>query len=88
MATSQVWAIGFFRDEEDIAEYVVKNMFAQGMDGVIVALSHLIQDNTRKILTRLAKECNLVLVNDDSPSFYYYQGIETTKLANAAHAMR
>ncbi len=85
--TEQVWAILCVREDADIVEYTVRQMFGQGADGMIADLSHLSRDGTHQILVKLAQEFPIQIVIDTHPSFYYYQGEITTHLAQAAHAL-
>lgn len=80
----QVWAFSFVRDEEEIIEPVIRQLFAEGIDGMVVSDGGS-TDGTLKILARLAKEFNLLAISDTAPAFYYYQGVRATQLANTLH---
>lgn len=83
----QVWCVSMFRDEEDVAEHVIKHLIDEGVDGIIVA-DNLSTDGTRdKILScvdyAVEKGCRLIMEIDSEVG--YYQSEKMTKLANQAH---
>lgn len=81
-----VWGIAMFRDEEDVAEHVVRHLAEEGFDGVLIADNNSV-DGTAKRLADLAQEldgsCRVVVIED--PEIGYYQSAKMTKLAAAAH---
>lgn len=86
MSHEQVWAVSMFRDEEDVADHVIKHLIDEGVDGIIVA-DNLSTDKTRdKILSCVPyaeeKGCRLILEIDDEVG--YYQSEKMTKLAQKA----
>jgi hypothetical protein len=83
----QIWAVSMFRDEEDVADHVIKHLIDEGVDGIIIA-DNLSSDGTRdKILScvdyAVERGCRLILEIDDELG--YYQSEKMTKLANQAH---
>lgn len=50
-----VWAVSLVRNEADVIGLTVRNLLAQGVDGVIV-LDHLSTDSTREVLAGIAAE--------------------------------
>ena len=80
----QLWAITTNKNESDILEYTIRQLFHEGVDGMICA-DNLSMDNSRKLLARLSHEFNLHPVIDSEVRFLQSQ--KTTKLANDAHAL-
>lgn len=83
----QVWCVSMFRDEEDVADHVIKHLIDEGVDGIIVA-DNLSSDKTREKILSCAEyaeknNCRLILEIDDQLG--YYQSEKMTKLANQAH---
>lgn len=76
-------AVGMLRDEEDIIVPIVAQLFAQGVDRVIVA-DNLSTDSTRALLEDLARVYPLTIIDDPEPG--YYQAEKTTRLAHLAAA--
>lgn len=81
---SQVWGVCMCKDEADVIEPVVRQLFAQGIDGCLVA-DNMSTDNTRAILIRLSREFSLTVLQD--AEVRYLQSQKMTNLANAAHAL-
>lgn len=79
-----VWAVSMFRDEADIAEYTLKHLASQDIDGIIVA-DNLSVDGTRDILRSVKSELSIPLLIVDDPEAAYYQGRKMTALARMAH---
>lgn len=66
-----VIGISMMRNEEDIAEGVIRHMAAE-VDRIIVA-DNLSADGTRPTLDRLARELPLTVVDDPDPAHYQSQ---------------
>lgn len=82
----QVWCVSMFRDEEDVADRVLKHLIDEGVDGIIVA-DNMSEDETRsKILSVVPYAekhgCRLIMEIDDDPG--YYQSRKMTNLARRA----
>jgi glycosyltransferase involved in cell wall biosynthesis len=84
MAT-KVWAVTVVRDEADIIEWTIRQLFAHGIDGII-AVDNLSTDDTLKILGDLARQFNILATSDKQQSYYFYQGGRMTALGNIANA--
>jgi len=87
--TEQVWAVSMFKDEQDVAEGVIKHLIDEGVDGIIVA-DNLSQDATRERILgcrdyAATHGVRLVLEIDDEPG--YYQSRKMTALAAKAVEM-
>lgn len=76
--------IAMVRDEDDILGHVLCQLFAQGVDHVIVA-DNLSTDGTRSQLERLAKAFPITIVDDPEPGFY--QSYKMSELAHRAADM-
>lgn len=74
-------AVTMVRDEADIIEQVVRQLFDQGVDRMWVA-DNLSRDATRGILEDLARAYPLTVVDD--PEQGYYQSQKMTRLAQTA----
>jgi glycosyltransferase involved in cell wall biosynthesis len=70
-----------FKDEADIAELILRHMFAEGMTRIIVA-DNMSSDGTRSILDSLTTEFPLTVVDDNDPAFY--QSAKMTRLTEMA----
>ena len=77
-------AVTMVRDEQDIIEYIVANLFAREVDIVIVA-DNLSEDQTPAILNRLkgAYGDRLMVIEDAEEA--YYQSKKITNLAHLAN---
>jgi Glycosyl transferase family 2 len=75
-----VWGVSMMRDEEDVAAYVVRHMFDEGLAGIIVA-DNLSTDGTRAALESIA-DPRLTVVDD--PVFEYHQSDLIMSLAARA----
>jgi len=62
---SEIWAISTVRDEADIIESVIRHLFHQGVDHVLIC-DHLSTDGTTEILARLASANRRVHVTSDA----------------------
>ncbi|HBX79707.1 MAG TPA: hypothetical protein DEG88_01315 [Propionibacteriaceae bacterium] len=79
-----LWAVTMVKDEADIIERVIRHLFAQGVDGIVVA-DNRSTDETPAILARLSTEFpGLHIAADNEPA--YYQQAKMTLLARAAAA--
>lgn len=74
-------AVTMVKNEEDVIGYTISHLFAEGVDLVIVA-DNGSTDGTRKILEGIAKDHNLMILDD--PEVGYYQSAKMTHLANLA----
>jgi len=74
-------AVSMFRDEADVAATVIRHLFAEGVDRMIVA-DNRSTDGTSDILADLADDLPLEVVDD--PEVGYYQAAKMTKLARRA----
>lgn len=75
----QVWGIAMMRDEADVAEHVVRHLFEEGLDGIIVA-DNCSKDGTRDILEDAKKYGNLHVQLDQELGYY-----QSKKMTNLAH---
>lgn len=75
-------AVSMFKNEEDVAETVVRHLFAEGVDRVIVA-DNLSTDHTRDILDTIAEHYPLTVIND--PVLAYEQDVKMSRLARRAY---
>jgi hypothetical protein len=80
-ADGPIWAISMVRDEADIIEETILNLFDEGVDHVLVA-DNLSTDATRRVLDSLAPRVPLHVVAD--PVGPYWQAEKMTLLARAA----
>jgi hypothetical protein len=80
MSKHIVVALGMCKDEEDVAERFVRHMCGQ-VDSMLIA-DNGSTDNTRSILSRLAKELPVQVVDDYEVG--YRQGEKITALAQQA----
>lgn len=87
MDTDKVFAITCIRNEAEIIEYTIRQMFYEGVDGMLVNLSGKSDDGTKEIAKRLAKEFSITILLDDEKHFFYRQDEITTRLANATHEL-
>lgn len=78
---SGVWAVTMVKDEADIIERTVRQLFGQGVAGVLVS-DNGSTDETPAILARLARQFPLYLATDREPA--YYQAAKMTLLADWA----
>lgn len=76
-----IYAVSMFRNEADITEPVIRHLFAEGVDRIIVA-DNLSTDGTPRILARLADEYPLEIIRDEETA--YYQSQKMTFLARMA----
>jgi glycosyltransferase involved in cell wall biosynthesis len=76
-----VWGVSMVRNEQDIIEESIRNLFEQGVEALIVA-DNLSTDHTPDILADLARELPVHVVND--PIDAYFQADKMTLLARAA----
>jgi hypothetical protein len=76
-----VWGITMMRDEEDVAEHVIRHMFGEGLAGIIVADNNS-KDGTLAALHRASRYGNLIV--QDDPEMGYYQSKKMTTLAHQA----
>jgi glycosyltransferase involved in cell wall biosynthesis len=79
----QIWGVSMVRNEEDVIEPVIRHLFAEGVDHVLVA-DNLSTDRTRQILDRLAETLPVTVVDDPDPA--YMQSVKVTELARRAVA--
>jgi hypothetical protein len=79
-----IWAIAMARDEADIIEETIANLFDQGVDDVLVA-DHLSTDDTPRILERLSASRRVHVVRD--PIRAYWQADKMNHLARVATAL-
>ncbi len=79
----QVWAVSMVCDEEDMIEYTVANLVAQGVDGFVIA-ENLSADGTPEILQQIKKRCPVPMFIECDTEPGYYQGLKMTRLANIA----
>lgn len=77
------WAITMMRDEDDVAEHVLRHMVSEGFDGIIVA-DNMSTDGTRTQIEVVAREANCRVIIVDDPVVGYYQSAKMTKLARDA----
>ncbi|MBK8731429.1 MAG: glycosyltransferase family 2 protein [Actinomycetales bacterium] len=78
----EIWAVAVVRDERDVVERVIRHLFSQGIDHVLIA-DNRSQDGTRELLTSLAQRDDRVHVAlDEEPA--HMQGQKITRLAHAA----
>lgn len=81
----RAWAVGMFKDEEDVAYHVLMHMAEEGMNGILVA-DNLSTDGTRQELERakqdLRSTCSVIIVDDNDPA--YFQSRKMTVLAEHA----
>lgn len=70
-----------FRNEADIAEAVCRHLFAEGLDGLLIA-DNMSDDGTRDILEELGRDFPLRVVDDTEPG--YWQSAKVSYLANQA----
>lgn len=75
-------AVSMFKNEEDVAETVVRHLFAEGVDRVIVA-DNLSTDHTRDILDTIAEHYPLTVIDD--PVLAYEQDVKMSRLARRAY---
>lgn len=73
--------ISMVKDEADVIESVLRHLFAEGLDLILVA-DNLSTDGTSGILADLATEFPLSVIED--PVVGYYQALKTTALADRA----
>ena len=76
-----LWAVTMVKDEADIIERIVRQLFAQGVDGILVA-DNGSTDETLAILERLASELPVFIAHDREPA--YYQAVKMTLLSDWA----
>lgn len=76
-----VWAVTMVRNEQDTIEHVVRHLFRQGVDAVIVA-DNLSTDATPAILRELARELPVHIAHDGLDA--YYQRTKMTTLSRLA----
>lgn len=78
----EVWGVSVVRDEADVLESVVRHMFAQGVDHLLIA-DNRSQDGTTALLQRLScEQPNLHVARDREPA--YHQSEKMTWLAHQA----
>jgi hypothetical protein len=82
--TGPIWGVAMVKNEEDILEEVIRNLFAQGVDRVIVA-DNGSEDDTRAILERLAGELPVSIVDD--PLLQQWQGAKLSMLSRVATSL-
>lgn len=82
--TGPIWAIAMVKDEADIIEEVVRHLFDEGVDHVLIA-DNGSTDATPAILRRLAAEFPLDVVQD--PLREFWDAEKRTLLARAATRM-
>lgn len=83
-SSGPVWAVSMVRNEADIVEETVRNLFSQGVDHVVIA-DNGSTDGTIDILRSLSLELPLHVVTD--PVVPLWQGEKLSHLARAATRM-
>lgn len=76
-----VWAVSMVRDEADVIAGTLRHMAEEGVAGIIVA-DNCSVDGTRDILSELAHDLPLVVLDDPDPA--YHQSDKMTFLARQA----
>lgn len=79
-----VWAIAMVRNEADIIETTVRHLLQQGIDYMLV-VDNLSDDDTPRVLARLAEEIPHLHVGTDSEPAYY-QSAKMTQLSDLVSA--
>lgn len=79
-----VWAIAMVRNEADIIETTVRHLLQQGIDHMLV-VDNLSDDDTPRVLARLAEEIPHLHVGTDSEPAYY-QSAKMTQLSDLVSA--
>lgn len=77
----RVVAVSMVKDEADVIEHTIRNLFRQGVDKVLVN-DNMSSDATPEILAALASEFNLEVFQDTEVG--YYQSDKMTALARKA----
>lgn len=77
-----IFAVSMVKDEADVVEGTLRHM-AEEVDHLIVA-DNGSTDGTRDLLSDLARDLPLTVVDDPDPA--YYQSAKMTALADKAHA--
>ena len=83
LVTVKIIAVSMVKNEEDIIELIIRNLFSQGIDEMIVS-DNMSSDGTRGILDRLAVEFPITVLDDLDPA--YHQSRKMTALAHLAGA--
>lgn len=78
----KAWAILLVRDEIDVLPHTLSHLYAQGLDGILVADNNS-HDGTREYLNDEARAKRITLLYDDE--FAWYQMAKMSRLANLAH---
>ena len=84
--SEKVFAISMFKNEEDIAEFSLKHMIDEGVDGLIVA-DNMSTDSTRKkieIAQEYAQSKGIIFDIVDDNEVGYHQSRKMTDLARMA----
>jgi glycosyltransferase involved in cell wall biosynthesis len=76
-----VWAVTMVKNEQDVIGFVIPHLFAQGIEGVIVA-DNLSTDRTRSILDDLAAQYPVTVLDDNEVA--HFQSKKVTRLVHMA----
>jgi glycosyltransferase involved in cell wall biosynthesis len=79
----KIWGVSMVKDEADIIEITISNLFVQGVDHLLIA-DNMSTDGTREILEKLARTLPISIVDDLETA--YWQSEKMTRLARQAAA--